>query len=530
MLISLSSLGNLSRFVRQKDRVEPHETVLLLVDGSTISCSGTILAARSSVLEKAVGEHYEIFLDGFEGMLDQVHQCLELLYGGFILVDSDNIIPILRFSVQFEIAELLNLCAVWLVKHDLYQDCGLLTETVQEKKLKLVDKLRVRLKKRLRNGPILDPVPDFEEPTVKSNSDIPPADDDVADPALGDAAPAPGDAAPAPADAAPADVVESDYQLFFSPDLDYVDHYYPNEAPEDTYELHQNGFTPPLPGSIDLDCLELEEMQYVDSAHSSNFRGYEDDNAATAVGSQAMAVPYNDLDTLDFIPHQSPSPSNNITADDYPPLYSKIALEAFPPLASQQTASWQTVAPKKAAKPMAALAPANHYKPSLTKWKKFSIQELERLCGPLCVYPEFVKIEVAIGWVMSSSKSVSDSQALLANLLGAIDPLTLSDKYISTMQEYLDLSRKKLALPPNFYKHVRHPAKDDLPKSKSKFMCYQCPLNERHHEGIQIRGHQSVLIRWDIKSAFQTFPTKPCFYSMVFLIQFFNIDKLYSYS
>jgi len=74
MLISLSSLGDVARFVRQKDRVELHETVLLLVDGSTISCSGTILAARSSVLEKVVGKHYEIVLVGFEGMLDQVYQ------------------------------------------------------------------------------------------------------------------------------------------------------------------------------------------------------------------------------------------------------------------------------------------------------------------------------------------------------------------------------------------------------------------------------------------------------------------------
>ena len=74
MLISLPPLGDMSRFVRQKDRVELHETVLLLVDGSPISCSGAILAARSSVLEKEIRANYEIALMGFEGMFEQVHQ------------------------------------------------------------------------------------------------------------------------------------------------------------------------------------------------------------------------------------------------------------------------------------------------------------------------------------------------------------------------------------------------------------------------------------------------------------------------
>ena len=74
MLISLSPFGNLSRFVRQGNRV--HETVLLLIDGDSIPCSGTILAARSSVFETLVRDNYEVHLLGFNGMAHQISQVI----------------------------------------------------------------------------------------------------------------------------------------------------------------------------------------------------------------------------------------------------------------------------------------------------------------------------------------------------------------------------------------------------------------------------------------------------------------------
>ena len=70
MLISLSPFGNLSRFVQNR----VHETVLLLLDGDSIPCSGTILAARSPVFETLVRENYEVHLLGFNGMAHQIGQ------------------------------------------------------------------------------------------------------------------------------------------------------------------------------------------------------------------------------------------------------------------------------------------------------------------------------------------------------------------------------------------------------------------------------------------------------------------------
>ena len=72
MLISLSPFGNLSRFVKHGSRV--HETVLLLLDGDSIPCSGTILAARSPVFESLVRDNYEVHLIGFDDMAPQIGQ------------------------------------------------------------------------------------------------------------------------------------------------------------------------------------------------------------------------------------------------------------------------------------------------------------------------------------------------------------------------------------------------------------------------------------------------------------------------
>ena len=80
MLISLSPLGNLSRYIRHLDKVPVHETALLLIDGNSVCCSGAILAARSPVLEKALKQNYEIVLDGFQDMIPQLNQVIAILF------------------------------------------------------------------------------------------------------------------------------------------------------------------------------------------------------------------------------------------------------------------------------------------------------------------------------------------------------------------------------------------------------------------------------------------------------------------
>ena len=79
MLISLSPLGNLSRYIRRRDKVTVHETALLMVEGSSVPCSGAILAARSPVLERVLKQDYEIVLEGFQCMIPQLNQVCSFL-------------------------------------------------------------------------------------------------------------------------------------------------------------------------------------------------------------------------------------------------------------------------------------------------------------------------------------------------------------------------------------------------------------------------------------------------------------------
>ncbi|XP_063679662.1 uncharacterized protein LOC134815112 [Bolinopsis microptera] len=146
MLITLSPLGNLSRYIRHLDKVPVHETALLLIDGNSVCCSGAILAARSPVLEKVLKQNYEIVLDGFQDMIPQLNQCLEVLYGGAVSMTHDNVIAFLKFGITFQIDELVSPCCVWLQEKGLYQEIGLLLVHDIEKRLKLLDKLVPRVR------------------------------------------------------------------------------------------------------------------------------------------------------------------------------------------------------------------------------------------------------------------------------------------------------------------------------------------------------------------------------------------------
>ena len=73
-------------------------------------------------------------------------QCLEVLYGGNVFLNHDNIIPFLKFGIKFQIDELVNICCVWLQENGLYEDLGLLLNTDIDKRLKLLDKLIPRVR------------------------------------------------------------------------------------------------------------------------------------------------------------------------------------------------------------------------------------------------------------------------------------------------------------------------------------------------------------------------------------------------
>ena len=73
-LVSLSPLGDMSRYVRKENKVPVHGTALFVLDGSVVECSGVVLAARSPILEQHLVSSYEIVLEDYLGGIYQLRQ------------------------------------------------------------------------------------------------------------------------------------------------------------------------------------------------------------------------------------------------------------------------------------------------------------------------------------------------------------------------------------------------------------------------------------------------------------------------
>ena len=137
MLFCLSSLGDLSRF---RKVTHLRTTVLVLGDEKegSVECSGLILAARSPVLEQHLSKSCHVTLDNCTGGMNLLQLCLDLLHGGRVSLNSNNVCFFLRFGIQFEIDELVKTCCVWMDENNISNGLKILKEPRTEKRLHLV--------------------------------------------------------------------------------------------------------------------------------------------------------------------------------------------------------------------------------------------------------------------------------------------------------------------------------------------------------------------------------------------------------
>ena len=105
--VKLNFQTDFSRFL-VSDQI--NHTVKVVTSESVIECSGIILAQHSATLQKLVSDDNEIFLDNYTNVKD----CLLVLHGGIVTLTLDNILDIMKFSVQFEIDDMLSPCLQWL--------------------------------------------------------------------------------------------------------------------------------------------------------------------------------------------------------------------------------------------------------------------------------------------------------------------------------------------------------------------------------------------------------------------------------
>ena len=107
VVVKLDFQTDFTRFLAS-DQI--NHTVKVVTSEGIIECSGVILAQHSATLQKLVSDDNEIFLDNYTNVKD----CLLVLYGGTVSLTLDNIMDIMKFSVQFGIYDMLSPCLQWL--------------------------------------------------------------------------------------------------------------------------------------------------------------------------------------------------------------------------------------------------------------------------------------------------------------------------------------------------------------------------------------------------------------------------------
>ena len=96
-MFSLVPLGDLSRFRRSNVSNE----VYLITEDECIKANGLVLAARSVTFEEMLQKSENIPAVEFSDDLAGLEDCLDLAYGGTIVIREDNFKSIYKFGKLF---------------------------------------------------------------------------------------------------------------------------------------------------------------------------------------------------------------------------------------------------------------------------------------------------------------------------------------------------------------------------------------------------------------------------------------------
>ena len=105
---------NFSLFYKRDGSLPIPNNVTLVVDGVKLECSGLILAQRSETLRELLTSEPTIILDEFSGLIEQVKDCIQLLYGDKVKITLDNLQALMKFSIYYKIESMYQLCVGWI--------------------------------------------------------------------------------------------------------------------------------------------------------------------------------------------------------------------------------------------------------------------------------------------------------------------------------------------------------------------------------------------------------------------------------
>ena len=108
MVVKLDFKTDFTRFLKVENKIQ--HTVKVITKSEVIECSGAVLCQHSGILQQLVAKDNELFLDNYT----HVQDCLLVLHGAEVSLNMDNILDIMKFSVQFGINEIYLQCLDWI--------------------------------------------------------------------------------------------------------------------------------------------------------------------------------------------------------------------------------------------------------------------------------------------------------------------------------------------------------------------------------------------------------------------------------
>ena len=402
----------------------------------------------------------------------------------------DNLVFFLRFSVQFDIDELLQICNSWMSANCFYQDINISVEPSTQSRLKLVNKIQARIRRESSESTnsvsisqssyegtaleheTIDVSSEKKDKEVilnarflsKGSRNFPVTNKSCNGTLLQSQHPCETEEKwtkdPSVLSAAPKTTLGGD-----------------NHTPTNNVTLNFNSsLAEQIAASRTMRCDNVAAKQHFPKSNRwpSGHDNRSDNN--------------DDKENIKFSCENA-----QVVTDIFPNQNSLNSLHSF----DDVDYGWQKVSCKKK-------LPATHKiskNPSpkqitfdLANWMDFSIQDILRLCSSCC-YPDFAKMEVTISWLTSPNCIFKDWQGFLDQVFANFTPENLSGHYLSDVSKYLR-HFFDIQLPQNLEDFiVKHYVKPELDNSTFKYKSQRWRVSRQQDiDNLLANKHHSYFV------------------------------------
>ena len=116
-MVRITSLPDISRFVKREGQLNINNTIHLLVGEDAVEVSGCVISQSSQLLQDLALTQREIYLDQFTGEIEGIQDVVEMMYGGEVKLNEENVKTIMKFSVVYRVVEMYEICRKWVEEH-----------------------------------------------------------------------------------------------------------------------------------------------------------------------------------------------------------------------------------------------------------------------------------------------------------------------------------------------------------------------------------------------------------------------------